>query len=110
MSVWPSKFKVLRDDFNEGLPDRVIKSQMDIGPAKKRRRTVLASYTINFTCVVKFEDIDDFREFYLDNDIAIIDFTHPRNGNLLKTRFNSVPSLRVEETAYKVSVELEVLP
>lgn len=110
MSVWPSKFVILKDSFTEGLPDRVIKSQMDIGPAKKRRRTVLASYTINFTCVVKINDMDEFREFYLDNDVGIIDFTHPRTGNVLKARFNSVPSPQVEETAYKVNVELEILP
>lgn len=110
MSTWPEKFKILRDSFTEGLPDRVIKSNMDVGPAKKRRRTVLASYPINFTCRIEMSDVDEFRQFYLDNDVAIIDFEHPRTGNTLKARFNSVPTLSLNETVYESSVELEIMP
>lgn len=110
MSVWPNKFRILRDSFTEGLPNRVIKSQMDVGPAKKRRRTVLASYTVNFNCHIEMSDVDEFREFYLDNDVGNFDFTHPRTGNTLTARFNSVPSLTLNETFYECNVELEIMP
>ena len=39
MSVWPEKFRVLRDNFQENFGDRTISSNMDVGPAKKRRRS-----------------------------------------------------------------------
>lgn len=110
MSTWPEKFRVLRDGFTEGLPDRVIKSQMDVGPAKKRRRTVLASYLISFTCHVELDDVEDFREFYLDNDVSVFQFKHPRTETYVSARFNSVPSLKMNETFYECSVELEVMP
>lgn len=110
MVNWPSKFRILKDSFSEGLPDRVIKSNMDIGPAKKRRRTILASYPINFSCHIEMADVDEFKQFYLTNDISIIDFVHPRNHTTLKARFNSVPKLILNETFYECSVELEILP
>ena len=110
MSMWAEKFIILRDGFSEGLPDRVIKSQMDVGPAKKRRRTILASYVIKFNCRIELNDVDEFRRFYLDNDFYFFDFKHPRTNKIVKARFNNVPSLAVNETSYNASVELEILP
>ena len=110
MPQWPDKFKILRESFTEGLPNRVIKSNMDVGPAKKRRRTILASYMVNFTCHVEMIDVDDFRQFYLDNDTGVFDFKHPRTKQYIKARFNNVPTLQLNETFYDVNVELEILP
>ena len=67
MAVWPEKFRVLRDNFQESLTDRTISSNMDIGPAKKRRRSLLASSTLTFSAVVSNEDYPEFRKFYFDN-------------------------------------------
>ena len=110
MVLWPEKFVILKDGFSEGLPDRVIKSQMDVGPAKKRRRTILASYVIKFTCVIQISDVDEFRNFYLDNDFDVFDFKHPRTGNIVKARFNNVPTLAMNETFYNSIVEVEIIP
>lgn len=110
MSTWPSKFKILRDSFTEGLPDRVISSNMDVGPAKKRRRTILTSYTINMTVLIDMDDVDEFRQFYLNNDVSVFDFVHPRTNQTVQARFASVPSPTLNETRYTASVELEILP
>ena len=110
MTAWPSKFKILRESFTENLPDRVISSQMDVGPAKKRRRTLLTSYTVNMIVLVQMTDVDEFKTFYLNNDVGVFDFTHPRTNQTVKARFNSVPSLSLNETVYNASIELEILP
>ena len=110
MSMWPEKFVILRDGFSEGLPDRVIKSQMDVGPAKKRRRTILASYNIAFTCRIESFDVDEFKTFYLDNDVLPFDFKHPRTNKIVKARFNNVPEIKLNELSYTANVELEILP
>ena len=110
MATWPSKFKILRDNFTESLPDRVISSNMDVGPAKKRRRTILASYRVNLVTYIAMSDVDEFRQFYLDNDVAVFDFIHPRTHQVLQARFASVPSPQLNETFYTASVELEILP
>jgi hypothetical protein len=110
MATWPSKFKILRDNFTESLPDRVISSNMDVGPAKKRRRTILTSYKINLTTVIEMNDVDEFRQFYLNNDVGTFDFVHPRTHQTVQARFASVPSLVLNETYYTASVELEIMP
>lgn len=110
MATWPSKFKILRDNFTESLPDRVISSNMDVGPAKKRRRTILTSYRINLTTVIAMSDVDEFRQFYLDNDVSVFDFVHPRTNQIVQARFASVPSPTLNETYYTASVELEIMP
>ena len=110
MATWPSKFKILRDNFTENLPDRVISSNMDVGPAKKRRRTILTSYKINFVTHIEMSDVDEFKQFYLSNDVGVFDFVHPRTNQTVQARFASVPSPVLNETYYTASVELEILP
>lgn len=110
MATWPSKFRILRDNFTESLPDRVISSNMDVGPAKKRRRTILTSYKVNMIVFIAMGDIDEFKQFYLTNDVSVFDFVHPRTNLTVQARFASVPSLVLNETYYTASVELEIMP
>lgn len=110
MATWPSKFKVLRDNFKEELRDRGISSSMDVGPAKKRRRTYLISTVLSFTAIVDKDDYEEFKDFYYDNDVGIIYFTRPDTGEVVNCRFNSIPSPTFNETFWTVSVSLEVLP
>ena len=110
MATWPSKFKVSRDNFTEKLPNRVIRSNMDVGPAKTRRRTVLGvkELTGGFHCSP--DDDEDFEEFYLANDALWFDFPHPRTGQTVKARFTDVPQANMNETIYEVIFSLEILP
>lgn len=110
MAVWSDKFVILRDSFQETPGDRVIRSQMDVGPAKKRRRSILAPKSVNFTVKVEIEDYDEFENFYLDNDIGVFDFKHPRTGQMTRARFVSVPTASLNEVFYTIPVQLEILP
>ena len=110
MSLWPEKFRVLRDGFQENFGDRTISSNMDIGPAKKRRRTMLESSTLTFSTIVTNDDYPEFREFYFDNDVGIIDFKRPDSGQVVKCRFASVPNATFNESMWSISVTLEIMP
>lgn len=110
MVAWPSKFKILREGFSETPTDRVISSQMDVGPAKKRRRTILGVKNISFMVQTTIADYADFEQFYLDNDVGSFDFTHPRTNQTVKARFVSVPTGELQETVYRIGVQLEILP
>lgn len=110
MAVWPEKFKVLRDNFKEELGDRTISSNMDIGPAKKRRRTMLISTYLTFSIIVDNNDYDDFKTFYYNNDVGIIDFTRPDSGKMVKCRFASTPTPSFNETMWTIGISLEVMP
>lgn len=110
MATFPSKFKILRDNYTEGLTDRTISSQMDVGPAKKRRRTLLVSERINLTVKIELSDADEFKQFYYTNDVGVFDFRNPRTGVMVSARFASVPSMVLNETYYTANFELEIMP
>lgn len=110
MAIWPAKFKVLREGFSETPVDRVIRSQMEVGPAKKRRRTILGVKNISFIVQVDIADYGEFEQFYLDNDVACFDFQHPRTNQTVQARFVSVPTGELNETVYRIPVQLEILP
>lgn len=110
MAIWPAKFKILLDSFSETPADRVIRSQMDVGPAKKRRRTILGVKNISFIVQVDVADYGEFEQFYLNNDVACFDFRHPRTNTTVQARFVSVPTGTLNETVYRIPVQLEILP
>lgn len=114
MSAWPSKFKPLYGSYRESPPDNSIRSTMDRGPAKVRRRTTTNVRPISFDIFVKSEDIDEFDEFYTTDTFSgadEFDFTHPRTKQAVKARFVEPPAYTDSENAgYQVSVKLEILP
>lgn len=110
MAVWPEKFKVLRDNFKEELGNRVLSSSMDVGPAKKRRRTMLVSTYLTFSVLVENVDYSEFKKFYFDNDVGIIEFKRPDSNEVVKCRFASAPTPSFNETVWTIGVNLEVLP
>lgn len=110
MANWPQKFTILRTSFSEPLADRVISSSMDVGPAKKRRRTILGVEEVRFTVRIPVDMFDEFKEFYYTNDVGVFDFIHPRTGKTVLARFKGVPTGTSNETLYDISVTLEILP
>lgn len=111
MAVWPDKFKITRESFTESFSEgRSIRSKMDVGPDKIRRRTVIAIKEITFVIVVSLDDYEDFEEFYLANDAFVFEFKHPRTGKILNARFKDVPKAVLNETFYKINISLEIIP
>lgn len=110
MATWPNKFKILRDNFKISPVSRVITSDMDVGPAKKRRRTVLKMTNVSFSMYLKQETFEEFMDFYYDNDSVTFDFPRPDTGETVIARFTAAPSATFVETFWQVSVQLEYLP
>lgn len=97
-------------NYNETLPDRTIRSNMDKGPAKIRRSTVCATYEINFTMFLTSEQFEVFRNFYFENDAYVFNFRHPDTNQVLRVRFANTPSRDYDSYKWIVGVKLEVLP
>ena len=110
MSTWDNRFVILKDDFEEILPNRTIRSDMDIGPAKVRRRTILGVTELNFKMYLTPEIYEMFKTFYLENDVGVFDFLRPDNNTTVQARFKSVPSATMNESLWSVAVNLEILP
>lgn len=110
MSTWPDKFVVLKDGFQDILGDRTLTSNMDVGPAKKRRRTILTVSNVSFMIYLDNETYQEFKKFYYDNDAFVFDFKRPDTNKIVQARFASVPDASMNETLWSVNVELEILP
>lgn len=110
MIIWPSKFKILRDNFQLLPVSRVLSSDMDIGPAKKRRRTVMKLMNVSFSMYMKQDVFDEFMDFYYDNDVTVFYFPRPDTKTTVSARFIAAPSATFVESLWQVSVQLEFLP
>jgi hypothetical protein len=110
MATWPSTLPITRDSFKESPPNRVIRSNMDVGPDKVRRRSSNAPRPVSLSLFLTSAQLATFDTFYLENDAYSFTFTHPRTGLVVSARFTSEPDYSVEETMWRVSVEMEILP
>lgn len=102
--------KILRDGYSESPPERTIRTNMDVGPAKVRRRTFAATYNIAFTMFLTTAEWGMLYDFYLANDALVFNFVHPRTGQTVKARFADVPVGSLHETMWDVDVKLEIMP
>lgn len=110
MAMWPFSENMLRDGYVETVPNNVIRSTMDKGPQKVRRRTTANVRKIEFQLKFTRPELQTFDDFYLANDSVAFDFTHPRTNQQVRARFTDVPSYSLNETVWQVAVKLEILP
>lgn len=110
MAAWPSTVPVLRENYKEMPPDRAIRSPMDVGPAKIRRRSTAAVREVQIRLMLTGDQLSDFDEFFDENETLAFDFTDPRTDDLKRARFAGRPSYDLDQTMWAVSVNLEYLP
>lgn len=113
MVAWPEQFCPLINSFQETPPENTIRSTMDKGPAKVRRRTTANIRSVSFTVSMKPAEVTIMDNFYLDDTFSgaiAFDFTHPRTKEVVSARFTSPPTYSNRSTIYQVAVSLEILP
>jgi len=110
MAVWPATVPVSRESYKEMPPERAIRSSMDVGPAKVRRRSTAAVREVQIRLMLTDDQLADFDEFFDDNESLVFDFTDPRTDSLKRARFSSRPSYDLNQTMWAVAVNLEYLP
>ena len=119
MATWPTTLPQcpLNQGYKENIGSLIIRSGMDAGPAKMRRRgnrpqTMSLKFSMNQT------QIDTLDTFINDTIKAVgrFDFTHPRKGSLVSVRFipgQSGELYTIDYVNYDiwfVSMDFEVLP
>lgn len=110
MSIWPEEFVILKDNFSLMLGDTVLRTSMDVGPAKLRNRSLLRIDQVSFSMLLTNDVFQRFLDFYETNKAGIFTFTRPDNKKTVSARFSSVPSTSMNETLWSVGVTLEILP
>lgn len=116
MATWPATLSPpLANTFRETPPDNSLRTQMDKGPAKVRRRTTAGTRPIAFEMACDNDQLDALDTFYTDTTFSGTDeftYTHPRTGDVVSARFTSPPSWSDMNTGqtWNVSIELEIMP
>ncbi len=121
MASWPTfPTDPLVSSYDRSPPDVVIRSQMDVGPDKLRRRTTANPVNYDMTFLATSAEVANMDAFYsstLQGGSLTFDFTDPDTGTLYsnKWRFRSAPVARhafTNSTAkyFTVAISLERLP
>lgn len=117
MADWPSTIpqQLSVDGYGEAAPDTSIRSAMDAGPAKVRRRASCAVRPVTGKMVMTADELDDFREFY-DEDVLggtlRFNWVDPLDGTTaVEMRFTAPPTWSAfGQDCYEVGMQLEILP
>lgn len=116
MPSWPVTLPTapLNDGFRETIPVTAVRTEMDAGPAKIRRRTTAGVRRLALSYLLTASQVDTLESF-VSGDIAggalSFTFPHPRTDSLLNCRFARLPEhATLNGGFFKTSFELEVLP
>ena len=118
MAVWPGTLpqKPLQDGYQEAMRDTVIRTPMDIGPAKQRRRSTSGPRKFMMPLELTGAELAIFDTFYSDTlaDGALsFDWVHPRTGAAVSFRCigGQPPQWRaVGGDLYGAVIAMEILP
>jgi hypothetical protein len=116
LPAWPETLPAspLLDGLQETLPDNILRSEAEQGPAKLRRRSTSAVRGLTLAYLLAQEQISALEAFYLDTlagGAVSFTHTHPRTGNGITCRFKKPPSYSpLNPGYYRAVIELEVLP
>lgn len=121
MPTWPVSLPdyVILDGFEATLPSTVIETQMDTGPAKRRRRFTAAVTPYSATLRITAAQLTTFIAFFQTDTaggaLSFDGLAHPFTGATVTHRFmkpgDSPPTYRkIGSDLWEVSFGLEVMP
>lgn len=118
MASWPATVPdyLMKDALSETLPNNTIRSNMEVGPAKVRRRGTSAVRPISGKirlAASQAADLDTFYSATTQCGSIQFDWKHPRTREVVNMRFVSPPVIvpyGTEGNRWAASLQLEVLP
>lgn len=115
MPTWPITLPApALNTLEESPPDNTIRTTMDKGADKVRRRTTANIRPISFSMMLteaQTEILDDFYTADTFSGSEAFDYTHPRTGAAVQARFVNPPNYAEREgQVYAAAVSLEILP
>lgn len=115
MTAWPvgvpSEFEI--SGYQEPFTDSSIKSSMDAGPPKRRRRFSAMTREMSGNIIMTGSEVTDLETFYYDTIKQVGEFTflHPRKGTTINVVFNGAPSVNaIGPDLFQVGIKFEVQP
>lgn len=114
--AWPDdKGRVLADGFRDTFPALVQRSDVDSGPAKQRRVTTAAPYTVDVVYKMTTAEREWLDAFYFNEAAGggvWFEWRHPVKQTTVAARFmqDAPPSYEPWKPDWRVSVRLEWRP
>jgi hypothetical protein len=118
MATWPASLpqSLQVTGFQESYQNQVLRSEMEAGPPKQRRRFSATTDKVAGQIIVTKAQLSTFNSFW-DGDIAggalAFDWQHPITGNPASMRFVEPFNVRLAQGSndeYVVELKLEILP
>lgn len=117
MPAWPSTLPqlVLTDGYQEQFADVVLRTEMDAGPAKQRRRLTAGVRPIRCVLLCTTAQVATLQSFYnfdLAGGALSFDWVTPRTEAAAVLRFTAPPEIVPEPGAqyWRIGLALETLP
>jgi hypothetical protein len=114
--VWPDTLpqQLLVDGYSQSLADTTIKSEMDAGPAKVRRRYTAGVEPVSGMMLLTETQLGTLRTFYEDTLLGgSLRFSWtkpPAHSTACEMRFTAPPSWTGKKGLYEIQLSLEILP
>ena len=116
-AVWPASLpqEPLAQGFSEQAPNTVIRSQMEVGPPKVRRRFTAGVRNIECQLRLTPAQVDTLDAFFgstVAGGALSFDWKHPRGGTVVTFRFVEPPAYApvARGTLWQATLRLEILP
>ena len=116
MATWPVGVPddPLVNGYQEQFPNTLVRTQMDAGAAKVRRRFTAGVWPMKANFPLTKTQLDTFTTFYrttLQDGALSFDWTHPRTLATVTCRFVEPPTIEpLGASMWTVSTSIEVLP
>jgi len=115
--AWPATLPqvIWAEGFGESPADVLLRTSMDVGPAKVRRRSTAGVRPVTGKLKVTSAELDTFLVFYVTtllNGSLRFSWTEPRDGTTpVEMRFAELPEISaIEPGIYETGLKLEILP
>ena len=114
--VWPTTLpqQLFVNGYSQSFAETTIKSDMDAGPAKVRRRFTAGVEPVSGTMLLTETQLGYLRTFFVDTLLGgSLRFSWtkpPAHTTACEMRFTAPPSWTKVEGDYEVNLSLEVLP
>lgn len=114
--VWPLSLpqRLQTDGFQITLPKAVLRTEMEAGLAKQRRRFTSAPQPVTGSLMLSGTQLTAFRDFYvntLGHGASAFDWLDPISRAPVEMRFTNPPTIQnYGGDTYIVMLELEIMP
>jgi len=115
MATWPASLPDPHiDNYQESRQDQVLRSQMDTGSPKTRRRFTASISNINLKWIMtgtQISTLETFFEYTISGGALSFDWIHPRKQSTVSAKFKKPYQLSfLGNNYYKVTATFEILP